>query len=323
MSRRDFDPSLSIVGPDVLVRADGKVRPHDPVTATVGGSVIGGGLGYLSARQQANATRDAANTAAEAQIRAAEIGADAAKFRPYNIYGGAGSGTFDGTNAYANLSPEYKALRDRYLNYGQKTAEGLNTYDPNATAQDIYGKLRAISQSQRQQDQAGLFDTLAAKGITGLSNGQGVNPYIKAYFDAQNNADLEREVNSYGLGQNLANMQLSRAIQATQAGSGIDQLPLEYLNLGGAFGGRQAAAGAAGGQLLSNATNAGSALQYNAALTGAGAQANFWNQMIPQISRGVTGLFSKPSPYTTAPAPAPGNVSLVADPYAQYSDYFG
>lgn len=297
---RDFDPALSIVFPDTLVKANGSVRPHDPVTATIGGTLAGGGLGYLSAKEQADATRDAANRSSDAMVQAAQIGADASKFRPYNVYGGAGSGTFDGQNAYANLSPEYKSLRDQYLNYGRNSAAGLNTYDPNATAQDIYSKLRGLSAYQRDQDQAGLFNTLAAKGITGLSNGQGQNPYARAFFDSQNNADLQREVGSYTLGQQLADDQLARSLKATTGAAGIDQLPEEFLNLGGAFGGRQAAAGAAGGQLLSNAANAGAGLQFKAATNAADTNAAFWNSMIPGLSQGIQkgaqGLFGN-SPY--------------------------
>lgn len=279
----------------------------------IAGSIAGGLFGMESSRRQAGAVTDAAETAANAQVRAAEIGADAAKFRPYNVYGGQGSATFDGQNAYANLSPEYKALRDQYLNYGKQSAAGLNTYDPNATAHDIYSKLRSLSDYQRQQDQAGLFDTLAAKGVMGLSNGQGQNPYARAFFDSQNNADLNREVQSYGLGQQMADAQLARSLKATTAGAGLDQMPLELLNLGGAFGGKQAAAGAAGGQLLSSAANSGAQMQFGAAKNAADTTAAFWNGMIPGISQAATkgfqGLFGN-SPYTQNP-----------NPYGFYTNY--
>lgn len=260
--------------------------------------------GYLTAEKSAGAQRYAADRSSDSMVQAAQIGADAAKFRPWNVYGIGGSATFDpNSGAYANLSPEYQALRDRYLSYGRNTADGLNTYDPNATAQDIYSKLRNLSSYQRSQDQAGLFDTLAAKGITGLSNGQGQNPLARAFFDSQNAADLQREVGSYTLGQQLADDQLSRSLKATTAGVGIDQIPDQYLNMGGAFGGRQSLAGAEGGKLLSSATNAGAQLQFGAARNAADTTAAFWNNLMPGISQGVTrgvnGLFgNSQSPYT-------------------------
>jgi hypothetical protein len=83
------------------------------------GAIIGGGLSYLGAQDQASATESAANTSANAQLEAARLAAEAAKFRPVGITTRYGSSNFqmspEGylTGASYTVSPELKAYQDR------------------------------------------------------------------------------------------------------------------------------------------------------------------------------------------------------------------
>jgi len=82
-------------------------------------AVIGAGLNYLGAQDQASATESAANTSANAQLEAARLAAEAAKFRPVGITTRYGSSKFgmspEGylTSAGYDVSPALKAYQDR------------------------------------------------------------------------------------------------------------------------------------------------------------------------------------------------------------------
>jgi hypothetical protein len=80
---------------------------------------IGAILEYLGASEQASATESAANTSANAQLQAARLAAEAAKFRPVGITTKFGTSNFQFdpsgylSGAGYNLSPELKAYQDR------------------------------------------------------------------------------------------------------------------------------------------------------------------------------------------------------------------
>ena len=76
-------------------------------------------LSFIGAQEQASATEAAANTSAAAQLEAARLAAEAARFRPVGITTRYGSSNFqmspEGylTGAGYNVSPELKAYQDR------------------------------------------------------------------------------------------------------------------------------------------------------------------------------------------------------------------
>ena len=79
-----------------------------PITAALigaGGSLLGGMM-----------ASDAASRSADAQVRAAEIAAEAAKFKPYAVTTGFGRGFFDeaAQTAGYELDPRLQAARDFY-----------------------------------------------------------------------------------------------------------------------------------------------------------------------------------------------------------------
>ena len=82
-------------------------------------AIIGGGLSYLGAQEQAGAMENAANVSAAAQRDAARQAAEAAKFRPVGITTRYGTSNFQFnpsdylSNASYQLSTEAKAYQDR------------------------------------------------------------------------------------------------------------------------------------------------------------------------------------------------------------------
>lgn len=85
------------------------------------GAIIGGGLGLLGGMMGADASRDAANTSAQAQLEAARIAAEEARFRPVGITSRFGTSQFTFndqgrlTGAGYNVAPDIAAIRDRLL----------------------------------------------------------------------------------------------------------------------------------------------------------------------------------------------------------------
>ena len=184
-------------------------------------------------------------------------------------------------SATATLNPNYQGLRDQYLSQARGFGGALTSYDPNKAAQDLYGQLTQIGASNRQQQTNAFENRLLSQGQTGLEQG-GENPLMRAYQNAQGQEDLQRQLSAFGMSQDVIDKLLNRSISASNAAVGLDQLPLELLNQGGVFGGRQSA----GNQFGANA-------QLNAAGVQAGTNAAFWQsigQGVGQAGRG--GAFS-------------------------------
>ena len=110
------------------------------------GNLVSSVLGYFGAEKQANAQREAAQTAANAQLEAARIAAEEARFRPVGITTRFGQSQFtygpDGrvSGAGYTLSPELKALQDRVMGL---TGLGLTEAE---AAQGRYAPLTGAAQ---------------------------------------------------------------------------------------------------------------------------------------------------------------------------------
>ena len=102
-------------------------------------ALIGGGLGLLGANQQAKAARQAAQTSADAQLEAARIAAEEARFRPVGITTRFGTSQFgfddQGRLASAGytLTPELVAIQDRLLS--QAGGQGIGATEQALAAQ--------------------------------------------------------------------------------------------------------------------------------------------------------------------------------------------
>lgn len=84
-------------------------------------ALIGAGIGLLGSSMQSRAAKSAANTSANAQLEAARIAAEEARFRPVGITSRFGTSqfTFDDkgrlSGAGYNVAPDIAAIRDRLL----------------------------------------------------------------------------------------------------------------------------------------------------------------------------------------------------------------
>jgi hypothetical protein len=121
------------------------------IPAIIGASVVGG---YL----QGESARKAANTSAAAQLEAARIAADAARFRPVGVTTRYGSSNFQ-TDAQGNVigagynvSPELRAYQDQLQGLtGRQLQQGLMAPEQYAPLQGAAGGLFNLGQQYLSQ----------------------------------------------------------------------------------------------------------------------------------------------------------------------------
>lgn len=209
-------------------------------------ALIGGGLGLLGSSMQS----DAAQGAADANVQAARIAAEAQKFRPVGVTTRFGTSQFttdangNVTNAGYNVAPDIAAMRDRLFSQaggqGFQTAEqaqlaqqGLfnlgNQYldqSPDAAAQQWMQSQQALLAPSRAQAQAGLTQNLFNTGRGGVATAQGTgmgaaNPEQQALLNAQAVQDL-----------NLASQAQQQGRAQTQFGAGLFGIGLDIATAG-------------------------------------------------------------------------------------------
>jgi len=281
---------------------------------------IAAGASLLGGAMQGDAARSAARTSAAAQVDAARIAADAARFRPVGITTRYATSNFqtDGSGnvigAGYEVSPELRAYQDRLqaLTGGALTQAEMaqQQYAPlQQSAQGLFGlgqqylqqtpQQVAAQYMQQQQDllapsrersMAQLQNQLYQQGRGGLSVGAtgmrpsgaagfgAASPEMEAYYNAMAQQDAQLAANAQSEGQrNVAfgagllgsGSQLMGQYQAGQvgalnpfttylgAGSTLEQLGQQPLDIGSNLGGRSATAGAnVGRSLLEGGTNA-------------------------------------------------------------------
>jgi hypothetical protein len=274
---------------------------------------IGAGASLLGSSMQSKALEKGAQESARAQLEAARIAAEAAKFRPVGVTTRYGSSQFQFdpsgylTGAGYTVSPELKAYQDRLqaLTGGALTQAEMaqQQYAPlQQSATGLFGlgqqylqqtPEQVASQYMRQQQdllapsrerqyaqlQNQLFQTGRgglSVGATGLRPGGGeglraTTPEMEAYYNALAQQDLQLAAQAQQAGQqNVAfgagllgqGAGLLGQYQAGQvgalspfttylgAGSTIESLGQQPLEMGSALGGRAATAGANVGEAL-------------------------------------------------------------------------
>lgn len=188
-------------------------------------------LSGLGASQTAAQQQQAAQTAADAQVRAAQIAADAAKFRPVGVTTRFGQSAFT-TDAQGNVigagytaSPEIKAYQDRLssmANFGLSQAQlapalyaplitgsqslfnlgqGYLAKSPEQAAQDYITQQQALLAPTQENQLALLQNKLQQQGRGGLSVAQGGNlgattPEMQAYYNALAQSNLQLSANA-------------------------------------------------------------------------------------------------------------------------------
>lgn len=174
-----------------------------------------------------NSAVDAARTQADAQIRAAQIAADAAKFRPVGIRTNFGSSQFgydangNLTSAGYTLSPELQAAMGQLAGQAgglltqagnaQSATSGMSSAaqraiqlgrgylaaNPQAQAARYLADQRGLLAPSRAADMAALQATMQAQGRGGFAigggvNGQGAaNPQLQALLNSQMQQDAQ------------------------------------------------------------------------------------------------------------------------------------
>ena len=286
---------------------------------------IGAGASLLGGSMQAKAAKSAAETSAKAQLEAARIAAEAAKFRPVGVTTRYGTSNFQfGPDGYLSgagytVAPELKAYQDRLQGLTERglgqaeageamlrptvgAAESLFNLGtryldqtPEQTAQKYmesqYNLLAPSRERQYAQLQNQLFQTGRgglSVGATGLRPGGGLGlgasqPELESYYNsiAQQDAELAARAEEagrqrtafgaglFGTGSDIYNLYSTGQVNALSpfstylgAGSTIEELGQQPLDIGAQLGGRAATAGGNVGQfLLSGGQNAARAIQ--------------------------------------------------------------
>ena len=188
-----------------------------PATAALisgGASILGGLFGGSSAKR-------AAQTQANAQIKAAELAADAQRFKPIGITTAFGSSNF-GFGADKNLnsagytlSPELAAQRDAFLSQAQNQGmdfanqagqagqglfnlgQGYLAQTPEQAGQQYMAAQQALLAPGQEQELAKIRNNQFQRGSSGLSvgatdaGGMGAsNPELQAYYNSLQNTNL-------------------------------------------------------------------------------------------------------------------------------------
>jgi len=321
-----------------------------PAALVIGGASLLGGV------MQGNAARDAARTSADAQLRAAQIAADAAKFRPVGITTRYGTSKFQFdpsgyvSGAGYEVSPELRAYQDRLqaltggaltqaeqagqqyapLQQGAQGLFGLGQQYLQQTPQQVAAQYMQQQQDllapSRERSMAQLQNQLYQQGRGGLSVGAtgmrpsgaagfgAASPEMEAYYNAMAQQDAQLAANAQQAGQqNVAfgagllgsGSQLMGQYQSGQvgalnpfttylgAGSTLEQLGQQPLEMGSALGGRAAAAGANVGQsLLTGGISAARAQQAGAYDPFATALSGLANNQ--RFQQGVENYFNPP-----------------------------
>jgi hypothetical protein len=323
----------------------------------IAAAAIMGGASLLGGSMQSKAAGDAARQSAQAQLEAARIAAEAAKFRPVGVTTRYGSSNFQFdpsgylTGAGYTVSPELKAYQDRLqaLTGGALTQAEMaqQQYEPlQQGATGLFGlgqqylqqtPEQVASQYMRQQQDllapsrerqyAQLQNQLFQTGRGGLSVGAtglrpsgagglgATTPEMEAYYNALAQQDLAlasqaqqagQQNVAFGAGLLGSGAGLMGQYQAGQvgalspftsylgAGSSIEQLGQQPLEMGSALGGRAATAGSNVGQFLfSGGTNAARAIQGASGQSGLGAAlTGFANN--PYVQQGLNKYFNPP-----------------------------
>jgi hypothetical protein len=244
-------------------------------TNLTAGGVLSGGANLLGGYLNQKSATDAAQTQADAQIRAAQIAADAAKFRPVGVSTRFGSSQFGFdpntgylTSAGYTLSPEMKAQQDALMNtsngmltqfqgsqaatapMGDAAARMMslgNQYlatDPQAQAQKYMADQQALLSAGRNTDMAKLQEQMQAQGRGGFAIGGGdgmfaSNPQMQALLNAQRQQDLGLAAQATQGGMDYAKF------GSGMVGSGGDMLKGMYGTQSAAFTPYQTALGGA------------------------------------------------------------------------------
>jgi hypothetical protein len=258
-----------------------------PFTAAlvIGGSnIVGGMMADKSAGRAADASVQAGREANAANLEAARIAAETAKFKPYSVTSGFGRGFFDtekGTAGY-EIDPRLASFRDLLYGQAEQTMGGIGT--PEEQAQKYYQQQMGLLAPGRTQEdimarerglQTGRIGLGVSAGYGGAGDVSGMlNPDDFARMRARELANTQIANESTTYGQSLIDKLIARGTGLFTAGAGVEQLGMSPMTMGADIGnkasvsqGQQAQALLQGGRAGADAMLAGSTAgtQYNLA----------------------------------------------------------
>ena len=199
----------------------------------------------------ANQAQSAARESAQANIEAAKIAAEAAKFKPYSITTGFGTSYFDEPKQQAGytLDPTLQAFRNAMYG-GAGEFMGRIESDPTKAAQQYYTEQQALMAPQRQAEDIALRQQQLQSGRIGLgvspaAMGAGnvggmVNPEQYQRDLARAQADAALGVQSREMAQADIDKAIARGTGLLQTGLGIEEYGLRPLTIGADIGSKQA-----------------------------------------------------------------------------------
>ena len=178
----------------------------------IAGAVIGGVMANSAAKKAAGAM----NNQAAAQIEAARIAAEEARFRPVGITTRFGSATpeftndrltgygYQGSSELTGLQDQLSRIYGSSLNQAeqagayqpqfQQAAEGLfnlGQQEMPQSREQIMAQQQALLRPYDMEQEQRLGASVFAKGAGGLSVGQGGNPYLQTLMESRNRRDQQ------------------------------------------------------------------------------------------------------------------------------------
>ena len=254
-------------------------------------AAIMGGASLLGGRQAGKA----AGRAADAQIQAAQIAADAAKFKGYGITGGFGTSSFDDENNTATyeLDPRLAAYRDQLYGLSEQGMGNINL-DTQQNAQNYYNQQQGLLSGGRGAEdialrQQQLNSGRIGLGVSGAAMGAGagtgyVNPEQYQRDLARGQVDASMAANADQIARQQLDQDIARSTGLFNTGAGVEELGMRNLTIGADIGNKAAVSGAAAGSSLLQ----GGIAAANSNLAGGLNRAN----MYQNIGNTVGGMFS-------------------------------
>lgn len=212
-------------------------------------SLIGGGIQYLGA-----------SNALEAQQKAAAQLAASGQFNPYNVSGPAGSASFSGNNATAQLSPEMQAQLAQMSQATQGAFSDYTKFNAGGYAKNYYDTITSYKQPLDQANTNELLNRVYATGNWGSTTGA---QDVYSYQQAKNMEDNMLRIQAQQAGASEQDRLFNRYFQSAAAEQGLATLPYQFLNQGASFGGAASSANISANQYpwlaAQNASDASSA----------------------------------------------------------------
>jgi len=247
---------------------------------SIWGSIIGGGLQYLGARDASK------NALQAAQTQAASIGqasdAALAEAAPWNVGSLGGTAGFDKNNRLATLglSPElqsiYQGALDRSGLWGDQAAQ--YSADPFAAADQFYSQQQDYWQPREEQMRQDAETRLLAQGRLGTTGGQRALGTVEDSILA---GQQQRQTSSMSQAQALVDTLLGRESGDIGQAVGLLNVPLQQAALGRGIGGD-----------LGSAAQTGLASRASAMTNLANTQAAAGTPL-GQVGSSIGGLFSR------------------------------